>query len=93
MEELPAAHTDRVNVGRSSQSFKPFVRRAAVPKLQATEAPTRLLNEKSFQINQRVFHLKFGYGRVISFEGDKLEIDFDHSGVKKVMQSFVEKAE
>ncbi len=44
-------------------------------------------------MNQRVFHLKFGYGRVLTVEGDKVEIDFDHTGIKMVMKSFVESAE
>ena len=38
----------------------------------------------------RIFHQKFGYGRVITREGDKLEITFDKAGIKKVMASFVE---
>ena len=38
-----------------------------------------------------VFHTKFGYGRVRSVDGDKLEIAFE-TGVKKVLESFVEKA-
>lgn len=37
----------------------------------------------------RVFHDKFGYGEVIGQEGNKLEIDFEKSGVKRVIDSFV----
>jgi DNA helicase-2/ATP-dependent DNA helicase PcrA len=37
----------------------------------------------------RIFHQKFGYGKVLHAEGDKLEIAFDKAGVKKVMASFV----
>ena len=44
---------------------------------------------KSFDTGDRVFHMKFGYGRVVSLTGDKLEIDFDHSGIKHVVSSFV----
>ena len=40
----------------------------------------------------RIFHQKFGYGKVIAVEGDKLEIAFDKAGTKKVMDSFVESA-
>jgi len=43
-------------------------------------------------IGQRVFHSKFGYGHVFSIDGNKLEIDFDHSGRKRLMDSFVEPA-
>jgi len=90
VEELPSEHTERSNIGGR---VRPFIRRTPARKLQVAEAPARSLIEKEFQVNQRVFHIKFGYGRVIAFEGDKLEIDFDHSGVKKVMKSFVESGE
>jgi len=41
----------------------------------------------------RIFHQKFGYGKVLHSEGDKLEIAFEKAGVKKVMASFVTPAE
>ncbi len=37
----------------------------------------------------RVFHQKFGYGEIIAIEGDKLDIDFDHAGGKKVVARWV----
>jgi DNA helicase-2/ATP-dependent DNA helicase PcrA len=40
-------------------------------------------------LGQRVFHGKFGYGTIASIEGNKLEIDFEHAGRKKVLDSFV----
>ena len=46
--------------------------------------------EGAFQIGDRVFHQKFGYGRIVSVDGGKLEIAFDKAGGKKVMASFVE---
>ena len=48
-------------------------------------------NEK-FAIGARVFHQKFGYGRVKSVDGQKLTVDFEHSGAKKVVDSFLESA-
>ena len=41
------------------------------------------------RVGLRVFHQKFGYGVVAEIEGNKLEIDFDQSGRKRVMDSFV----
>jgi DNA helicase-2/ATP-dependent DNA helicase PcrA len=38
---------------------------------------------------QRIFHEKFGYGRVLLVDGNKLEIAFDKAGTKKVIDSFV----
>jgi DNA helicase-2/ATP-dependent DNA helicase PcrA len=40
-------------------------------------------------INKRVFHQKFGYGKVINVDGKKLEIIFEKAGTKIVMQDFV----
>ncbi len=40
-------------------------------------------------IGQRVFHQKFGYGAIAEIEGNKLEIDFEQAGRKRVMDSFV----
>ena len=40
-------------------------------------------------LGQRVFHGKFGYGTIAAIEGNKLEIEFEHAGRKKVLDSFV----
>ena len=42
------------------------------------------------QLGQRVFHQKFGYGRVASIDGNKLTVDFEKAGRKKVVDTFVE---
>jgi DNA helicase-2/ATP-dependent DNA helicase PcrA len=47
----------------------------------------------SFSIGERVFHQKFGYGAVIGIEGDKLEIEFEKAGIKKVVSRFVAAAD
>ncbi|KEJ98085.1 ATP-dependent DNA helicase, Rep family [Pseudosulfitobacter pseudonitzschiae] len=43
----------------------------------------------SFTVGERVFHQKFGYGAVVGIEGDKLEIDFEKAGLKKVVSKFI----
>ena len=43
-------------------------------------------------IGMRVFHQKFGYGRVVQIDGNKLTVDFEKAGQKKVVDSFVERA-
>jgi len=45
-----------------------------------------------FSVGDRVFHQKFGYGIVRAVEDNKLEINFEHAGDKKVMDAFVERA-
>ena len=43
----------------------------------------------AFTEGDRVFHQKFGYGEIASIEGDKLDIDFEKAGHKKVVAKFV----
>ncbi|WP_027572537.1 ATP-dependent helicase [Bradyrhizobium sp. WSM1743] len=45
-----------------------------------------------FALSDRVFHQKFGYGRVTKIDGNKLTIAFDKAGEKKVVDSFVQRA-
>lgn len=44
-----------------------------------------------YAVGDRVFHLKFGNGNIASIEGNKLTIDFDKAGQKKVLDGFVER--
>ncbi|WP_438276515.1 ATP-dependent helicase [Nitrobacter sp.] len=44
----------------------------------------------AFSTGDRVFHQKFGYGKVTRIDGNKLTIAFDKAGEKKVVDSFVE---
>ncbi|OCP09449.1 MULTISPECIES: UvrD-helicase domain-containing protein [unclassified Ensifer] len=55
-----------------------------VAKSTATE-PSRFL------VGDRVFHIKFGNGNIAAIEGNKLTIDFDRAGQKRVLDGFVEK--
>ncbi len=45
----------------------------------------------SFKTGERVFHQKFGYGRIAEIDGNKLTIDFEKAGQKRVVDSFVER--
>ncbi|QZH74451.1 MAG: UvrD-helicase domain-containing protein [Erythrobacter sp.] len=65
--------TKQVRVKESSRSAASF---AAKPR-------------SDVEVGARVFHEKFGYGLVTGQEGNKLEIDFDKAGVKRVIDSFV----
>ncbi len=40
-------------------------------------------------VGERVFHQKFGYGEIMEIEGDKLVVEFDKAGAKKVVAKFV----
>lgn len=69
--------------GRSSPVIEGEGRLVAVSDTSASGA---------YQRGDRVFHIKFGYGKVRDIEGNKLTVAFDQAGDKKVIDSFVEKA-
>jgi len=67
-------------------------RAAQRPMSQPTEARNTIIDAtavSSYELGERVFHQKFGYGAVLGIEGDKLEIDFDKAGIKKVVARFI----
>ncbi|MBI1243411.1 MAG: AAA family ATPase [Alphaproteobacteria bacterium] len=75
--------------GGNERAFGYGNRRAPLIEGRATEIGGRGLD---LAPGMRVFHQKFGYGRVVAAESGKLEVEFEHSGLKHVMESFVEKA-
>jgi DNA helicase-2/ATP-dependent DNA helicase PcrA len=46
----------------------------------------------AFATGVRVYHPKFGYGRVTASEGNKLTVRFEAAGEKKVLAAFLQKA-
>src|SRR6056297_2982440 len=67
-------------------------RAAQRPVSQPAEARNTVIDAtalSSYALGERVFHQKFGYGAVMGIEGDKLEIEFDKAGTKKVVARFI----
>ncbi len=67
-------------------------RSAARPVSQPREARHMTIDASAisaYVIGDRVFHQKFGYGEVMGIEGDKLDIEFDHAGAKKIVARWV----
>ncbi|MDJ0826734.1 MAG: UvrD-helicase domain-containing protein [Rhodobacter sp.] len=66
------------------------------PMAQPKEARNTVIDldaVSSFTQGDRVFHQKFGYGTILGIEGDKLDIEFEKAGAKKVVAKFVVAAE
>jgi DNA helicase-2/ATP-dependent DNA helicase PcrA len=76
---------------RSSASGVRASRWGSQPPLEVKASAVSLGNKgrDDLALGQRVFHGKFGYGIIAAIEGNKLEIDFEHAGRKKVLDSFV----
>ena len=77
----------------NSPGWRRLQSRAHSPGLsQPRESTAPAVNAQAiaaFDPDDRVFHQKFGYGTVLSVEGDKLEIAFDKAGVKHIVARFV----
>jgi DNA helicase-2/ATP-dependent DNA helicase PcrA len=57
-------------------------------RLVATSDPA---SAGAFSRGDKVFHQKFGAGRVTAVEGNKLTVDFEHAGEKRVIDTFVQR--
>jgi len=62
------------------------------PKIQSrAETVVSNMTDSPYQRGERIFHQKFGYGRIEAIEGNKLTVDFEKAGRKKVLDTYVEK--
>ncbi len=75
-----------------TSSYDPGRTRAPVIGAKAKVVATSDANASTYTVGERVFHQKFGYGRIVAVEGNKLLVDFDKAGSKRVMDGFVAKA-
>jgi DNA helicase-2/ATP-dependent DNA helicase PcrA len=101
--EIPAEHAEQLSGGSYQQLTSNIAERAKVlmNSNHSSAHFTHKTDSKSGGMvavgggntsnkNARVFHQKFGYGRIIAQSGDHLTIRFDKAGEKKVMSGFVE---
>ena len=97
IDELPDAHTERAGsaaLARTAQLAAPSVFNngpLVARRAEAWENPGRPARTDKIAVGQRVFHEKFGYGEVTASEDDKLDINFEKAGAKRVMDRFVAK--
>jgi ATP-dependent DNA helicase UvrD/PcrA len=82
--------------GRAHQARSAAGERAMRPRSSPLTIEGELVARSSgpvsdFAIGDRVFHLKFGNGNVTAVDGNKLSIQFDQAGEKRVVDSFVER--
>ena len=102
LDELPEAHVERAGsaalqrermIAAPSVFAGQFPLVARRPKVvEAWEQPGRPARADTLEVGTRVFHQKFGYGTVTSAEEGRLDVAFDKTGPKRVMDSYVERA-
>ncbi|MFC3173458.1 ATP-dependent helicase [Novosphingobium bradum] len=97
----PFAHVAREQPARTATRGPGWQRAAAAPfdpaprrVAQSTRSAASFAAKPrlDLKVGDRVFHEKFGTGTIAAQEGNKLEIDFDEAGHKRVIDSFVRSA-
>ena len=102
VDELPEAHVERAGSAAMQREARmvaapsvftggPLVARRA-RQVEEWELPVRPPRADRIAVGARVFHQKFGYGRVLAVDDDRLEIAFEQAGQKRLLDRFVEKA-
>ncbi len=104
LDELPAAHIQRegsASMARQRMAEMPSVftgagglqsRKPRVIEAGAWEVQARPAHAEPLKPGERVFHKKFGYGRVTAVDDNRVEVDFEKSDPKRVLDSFLERA-
>jgi len=59
--------------------------------IDGTLVASETVDAPLFDLGERIFHQKFGYGEIAQIDGNKLTVDFDKAGRKRVVASFVER--
>jgi len=97
IDELPADHCEARNrdgfpEAQPTPSGFPRHRVRASAQNFDVEVWQKEPEEGSLVVGTRIFHQKFGYGRIRAVEGSKLSITFEKAGDKKVIDRFVQPA-
>ena len=86
--ETPGWQRARANRARNSGASSARAREPLT--IEGTLVAASTARGAGLESGMRVFHQKFGYGRIAQVDGNKLTVDFDKAGRKKVVDSFVE---
>ena len=85
LSPLGRGRAEGAGEGPRNPSAKPRIPLTIEGELVAKSTGTT----SAFTTGDRVFHQKFGNGNVIAIDGNKLTIQFDKAGQKRVVDSFV----
>jgi DNA helicase-2/ATP-dependent DNA helicase PcrA len=83
---------EREKAQQSGAWTRDHAKRARGPITIEGELVASSTSSAAFKRGERVMHQKFGAGTVTDVDGNKLTIDFDDAGRKRVIDSFVERA-
>ena len=88
IDELPPENIEKVNLNNGFN-----INDYAEKKSEYTpKTKSKAVSNQGFTVGNRIFHMKFGYGKITEISGDQLNIRFEKTGTKKVIDRYVEKA-
>jgi DNA helicase-2/ATP-dependent DNA helicase PcrA len=90
--QSPARTATRGPAWQRALAASSTITRAPAPSEGAPAASVGAKPRADLAIGMRVFHEKFGYGRIIDVDGNKLEVEFEQAGTKRVLDGFVRAA-
>ena len=90
IDELPAEYSENISYGPaySSPQTKPELHK----KYNIPTTPSlHSANNAKFSVRERIFHQKFGYGRILEISGKHLKIAFEKSSTRTLLEDYVKK--
>ncbi|MGR4893039.1 ATP-dependent helicase [Sphingopyxis sp. LARHCG72] len=91
-ERQPARTMTRGPAWQRAVAGSSTITRAPAPSEKGPAASVGAKARADLAIGMRVFHEKFGYGEIIDIDGNKLEVEFEQAGSKRVLDSFIKLA-
>jgi DNA helicase-2/ATP-dependent DNA helicase PcrA len=83
LKELPDKHVTRISASGQEKNYNGSSLRKSTLSHQKFH---------DYEMNDRVFHEKFGYGKVIGVEDEYLTIDFDAGSTRQILSAYVDHA-
>ncbi len=96
IDDLPVENVEKIdsnngfNFGKNIE--KPSYSGAQKSQNNSRSARSTAKSPEGFTVGNRVFHQKFGYGKITAISCDQLDIAFEKAGNKKVIDRYVEGA-
>ncbi|MGI4747140.1 MAG: ATP-dependent helicase [Janthinobacterium lividum] len=100
IDEIPEEHVERMgstSLAREQLRNAPTVFSGQFPLMakrprtvESWEQPGRAARSDTLAPGTRVFHQKFGYGIVKSADDNKLDVEFEKAGFKRVLDNYVQ---
>lgn len=96
IDELPEGDIDRINHSRGP-GYQGGDSRYVDKSVYANQNTAKVENKSKYsaagglQPGQRVFHIKFGYGKINDISGEHVLVSFEKAGKKTVLKDYLEK--